>query len=127
MTDYIINCLVCLLFLSLSRIFHSYGGITIVGERLQNLSLLLASGPLSSEGTGPSIVLRSQLKDPPFMTSKGYYCISRNFSKDPVLALLASLFSLLILSITNNTPCLDLMFFMLNLTKLLKFDTVFFA
>lgn len=43
MTDYIINCLVFLLFLSLSRIFHSYGGITIVGERLQNLSLLLAS------------------------------------------------------------------------------------
>ena len=48
------------------------------------------------------------------------YDISRNFSKDPILALLAKLFSSLKLSIANNTPPLDIMCFMINLPKSLK-------
>ena len=48
------------------------------------------------------------------------YPISRNFSKDPILALLAKLFSSLKLSIANNTPSLDIMCFSINLSKITK-------
>ena len=43
------------------------------------------------------------------------YCISRNFSEDVILALLARLFSLLKLCITKNKFRLDTMCFMRNL------------
>ena len=38
-------------FLSQSRIFHSYGGVTIAGEGLQILTYARHSWPLSSEGS----------------------------------------------------------------------------
>ena len=46
------NFFVCLLsFLSHSRIFHSYGDISIAGEGLQILTYARHSWPLSSEGS----------------------------------------------------------------------------
>ena len=48
------------------------------------------------------------------------YRISRNFSEDPILALLARLFSSLKLIIANNTPRLDIMCFLINLSKIAK-------
>ena len=45
------NLFVCLGFLSHSRIFHSCGDVTIVGEGLQSLTCARHSWPLSSEGS----------------------------------------------------------------------------
>lgn len=42
---------------------------------------------------------------------KGKYCTDRTFSEDPILALLARIFSLLKLCIANNIPCLLIMCF----------------
>ena len=38
-------------FSSNSKIFHSYGDITITGERLHNLTYVRHSWPLNSEGS----------------------------------------------------------------------------
>ena len=48
-------------------------------------------------------------------------CLGRNFSEDPILALLARLFSSLKLCIANNTYCVD----NVSYKKSLKFDTQF--
>ena len=46
------------------------------------------------------------------------YHISRNFSEDPILAIVVRLFSSLKLCILNNTSHLDIMCFIINLLKI---------
>ena len=52
-----------------------------------------------------------------------WYGISRNFSKDLILALFAMLFSSLKLYITKNTACLEIMHFIIWLIEIAKNTT----